>query len=128
MPAQPAPPVRLLRSLVFGPMEHMLWEVVITGRQIEVEQSARDLVALLRSLDPRPGAQINPDPPDYVAPDCIAWREGGVWQVALAPGSQPRLSVNRHYEGLIAQASRSGTCVNAPAISFFRAFLAGSKP
>jgi AcrR family transcriptional regulator len=40
-------PLRLLRSLVFGPMEHMLWEVVITGRQIDVEQSARDLVALL---------------------------------------------------------------------------------
>lgn len=40
-------PLRLLRSLVFGPMEHMLWEVVITGRQIDVEASARDLVALL---------------------------------------------------------------------------------
>jgi AcrR family transcriptional regulator len=40
-------PLRLLRSLVFGPMEHMLWEVVSSGRQIEVAQSARDLVALL---------------------------------------------------------------------------------
>jgi AcrR family transcriptional regulator len=40
-------PLRLLRSLVFGPMEHMLWEVVITGRQLDVEASARDLVALL---------------------------------------------------------------------------------
>ncbi len=40
-------PLRLLRSLVFGPMEHMLWEVVITGRQMDVAQSARDLVALL---------------------------------------------------------------------------------
>ena len=40
-------PLRLLRSLVFGPMEHMLWEVVITGRQIHVAQSSRDLVALL---------------------------------------------------------------------------------
>jgi hypothetical protein len=28
-------------------MEHMLWEVVITGRQLDVEASARDLVALL---------------------------------------------------------------------------------
>jgi hypothetical protein len=28
-------------------MEHMLWEVVITGRQIDVAQSSRDLVALL---------------------------------------------------------------------------------
>jgi AcrR family transcriptional regulator len=40
-------PLRLLRSLVFGPMEHLLWEVVITGRQIDVEASSRDLVALL---------------------------------------------------------------------------------
>ncbi len=40
-------PLRLLRSLVFGPMEQMLWEVVITGRQIDVAQSSRDLVELL---------------------------------------------------------------------------------
>lgn len=40
-------PLRLLRSLVFGPMEHMLWEVIIAGRQIVVDDAARDLVALL---------------------------------------------------------------------------------
>jgi len=40
-------PLRLLRSLVFGPMEHILWEVVITQRKIDIETSARDLVALL---------------------------------------------------------------------------------
>ena len=43
-------PLRLMRSLVFGPMEHMLWELIATGRQIDgpqAEQSARDLVALL---------------------------------------------------------------------------------
>jgi hypothetical protein len=40
-------PLRMLRSLVFGPMEHMLWEVITAGRQIDVDQSARDLVALL---------------------------------------------------------------------------------
>jgi len=39
--------LRLLRSLVFGPMEHMLWEVIIAGRQIQVDDAARDLVALL---------------------------------------------------------------------------------
>ncbi len=39
--------LRLLRSLVFGPMEHMLWEVISTGRQLDVDSSARDLVALL---------------------------------------------------------------------------------
>jgi len=40
-------PLRLLRSLVFGPMEHMLWEVIIAGREIQVDSAARDLVALL---------------------------------------------------------------------------------
>ena len=40
-------PLRLLRSLVLGPMEHMLWEVVSTQKQIDIEASARDLVALL---------------------------------------------------------------------------------
>lgn len=40
-------PLRLLRSLVFGPMEHILWEAVITERQIDIDASARDLVALL---------------------------------------------------------------------------------
>ena len=39
--------LRLLRSLVFGPMEHMLWEVIIAGRQIDIDASASALVALL---------------------------------------------------------------------------------
>ncbi|MFT7721402.1 MAG: TetR/AcrR family transcriptional regulator [Roseateles sp.] len=51
-------PLRLLRSLVFGPMEHMLWEVVITGRQIDVEASARDLVALLWPALQAPGREL----------------------------------------------------------------------
>ena len=51
-------PLRLLRSLVFGPMEHMLWEVVITGRQIDVEASARDLVALLWPALQAPGEEL----------------------------------------------------------------------
>jgi AcrR family transcriptional regulator len=40
-------PLRMLRSLVFGPMEHILWETVIAQRAIDIEASARDLVALL---------------------------------------------------------------------------------
>jgi len=51
-------PLRLLRSLIFGPMEHMLWEVVITGRQLDVEHSARDLVALLWPALQAPGAEL----------------------------------------------------------------------
>lgn len=63
-------------------------------------------VALLRSLDPKPGAQVSAGEAEYIAPDAIAYRQGGVWKVVLAAGSQPRLGINRHYERLIGKASR----------------------
>jgi RNA polymerase sigma-54 factor len=63
-------------------------------------------VALVRSLDPRPGAQIANQPAEYVTPDAYAYRHGGVWKVGLAPGCRPQLGINRHYESLIARASK----------------------
>ena len=63
-------------------------------------------VALVRSLDPRPGARIGGGETEYIAPDAIAYRQGGVWKVQLAGHSQPRLAINRHYERLIGKASR----------------------
>ncbi len=66
----------------------------------------QESVALLKSLDPKPGLQISSDAPDYVAPDCIATKQKGVWQVTHARGSQPRIGINRHYENLIGKASR----------------------
>jgi RNA polymerase sigma-54 factor len=69
-------------------------------------QDMAEAVALLRSLDPRPGGQIASAPPDYITPDCVAFRQGGVWRVALANGAAPLLAINRRYEGLIGKASR----------------------
>jgi RNA polymerase sigma-54 factor len=63
-------------------------------------------VQLLRSLDPRPGAQIASQPPEYVSPDAYAYRHAGIWRVALAPGCRPRLGINRHYESLIGRAGK----------------------
>lgn len=80
------------------------------------ERLARDLdvspermqsaVQLLRALDPKPGSQIAGEPVEYIAPDAFAIRQNGVWKVALAPGSRPRLGINRHYESLIARAGK----------------------
>jgi RNA polymerase sigma-54 factor len=66
-----------------------------------------EAVALLKSLDPKPGLQISDEEPEYLAPDCIASKQQGVWRVSHARGSQPRLAINRHYEGLIGKASRA---------------------
>ena len=75
----------------------------------QLQQPADDLqcaVALLRTLDPKPGAQVGGGDAEYIAPDAIAFRQGGVWKVQLSGHSQPRLAINRHYERLIGKASR----------------------
>ena len=63
-------------------------------------------VALLRSLDPRPGASVGASEPEYIVPDAIAYRQAGIWKVATHGGSQPRVGINRHYEQLIGKSSR----------------------
>ena len=40
-------PLRLLRPLVFGPMEHILWEAVATGRPMDIDVTARALTEVL---------------------------------------------------------------------------------
>jgi RNA polymerase sigma-54 factor len=77
------------------------------ARQLGVSQDELDeAVALLRSLDPKPGAQVNASEPDYVTPDAYVYRQNGVWRVGLGPGCTPRLGINRHYESLIGQAGK----------------------
>jgi RNA polymerase sigma-54 factor len=77
------------------------------ARQLVVSEDAMtEAVALLRSLDPRPGQRFNSTEPEYIRPDCVAWRDNGVWRVGLASSNQPRLGINQHYQGLIAQVDR----------------------
>lgn len=70
----------------------------------EVEQA----IALLRSLEPRPGSQIGSVASDtYVAPDVVIWRQKGVWRVALSQSMRPRVTIHRGYENMIRGASAS---------------------
>ena len=67
---------------------------------------AAGALALLRTLDPRPGAQVGALPVDtYVTPDCVIWRQQGVWQVALATSHAPRPTIHRGYERMLADGS-----------------------
>ena len=68
------------------------------------EEETAAAALLIRSLDPRPGAAMDTTPVEYVAPDVYARKEGTRWRVLLNPDSQPKLSLNQHYCGLIAQA------------------------
>ncbi|MFM0339472.1 TetR/AcrR family transcriptional regulator [Paraburkholderia fungorum] len=42
-------PLRLLRSMVFGPMEHVLWDATLTNRQIDIDATADQLIDVLWS-------------------------------------------------------------------------------
>ena len=71
-------------------------------------EEAAAAVELLRSLDPRPGAQHGELPAGtYVSPDCVIWRQQGLWRVALAAGATPRITIHRGYENMIRGANSS---------------------
>jgi hypothetical protein len=51
-------PLRLLRSMVFGPMEHILWEVVASQRPIDIDATTETLDALLWSALQAPDSEL----------------------------------------------------------------------
>jgi RNA polymerase sigma-54 factor len=68
--------------------------------------AVEEALALLRTLDPRPGGGIGMVAPDaYVTPDCTVWRHHGVWRVALTTRHSPRLAIHRGYESMIGAAT-----------------------
>lgn len=72
----------------------------------EPEADVEAAIALLLTLDPRPGAQLGSVSADtYVAPDVTIWRQRGQWRVALTEHNRPRLRINRGYEALAGRSS-----------------------
>jgi RNA polymerase sigma-54 factor len=64
-----------------------------------------EAIALVKSLDPKPGARFDGAPAEYVQPDAIALKQRGVWRVRMARGGGG-LRLNAHYQGLIGRCSR----------------------
>lgn len=97
----------LAHQIAAGPMERLA-KSGIAGLAAELHRAPEEIntaLQLLRSLDPRPGAQIGALPADtYITPDCVIWRQHGTWRVALAGGQQTRLTIHRGYEQMIGRA------------------------
>ncbi|MFA0924419.1 RNA polymerase factor sigma-54 [Xanthomonas fragariae] len=107
----PVPPGReLALKIVAGPLER-LPRSGVAGLAHELKRSTADVdqaVQLVRSLDPRPGKQIGELAQDtYVVPDCVIWRQRGVWRASLAGCAQPRVTIHRGYENLIRSCGES---------------------
>ncbi len=103
LPAE-TPGLALARQIAAGPLEK-LPRSGVSGVAQELRQPLQDVetaVALLRSLDPRPGSQIAPLSQDsYVVPDVVVWRQNGVWRAALASHAGPKVVIHRGYEQMI---------------------------
>lgn len=103
----PAPPdLALARRLVDGHLDTLARqspERLALALQVEPTELA-SASALLRRLDPRPGARHTEAQPEYVQPDAVAVRVGGRWTVRMS--RTPSLALNRHYEALIGHCRR----------------------
>lgn len=65
------------------------------------------IIALILSLEPKPGRRIAPEESQYVIPDVFVVRAGKEWMVSLNPEIAPKLRVNPTYSNLIKRADNS---------------------
>lgn len=77
------------------------------------EQKLKAVIALIRSLDPKPGSGLQNLDSGYVIPDVYVVKIKGKWQVELNPEIAPKLRINPFYSGMIKRAdkSRDNTCM-----------------
>lgn len=68
------------------------------GRKLKVsEDELRNILQLIKSLDPQPGARYKQDDSQYVRPDVLVKKVKGEWKVELNPENLPKLRVNTMY-------------------------------
>jgi len=71
------------------------------------EEQLRNALALVRTLNPRPGSAMPGPAPEYIIPDVFVRKKNGAWRIELNPESTPRLRINRQYAGMIRRADNS---------------------
>jgi RNA polymerase sigma-54 factor len=64
------------------------------------ENELKDAIAIIRSLNPRPGSEITPPETSYVIPDVFVSKQNGRWRVELNPDTAPRIRINPDYAAL----------------------------
>ncbi len=71
------------------------------------EEQLKCVLALIQTLNPRPGDSLDQAEPDYVVPDVVVSKQKGRWRVELNPEIAPRIRVNAGYAALIRRADNS---------------------
>ena len=71
------------------------------------EPELKRVIALIQTLNPRPGADISPSTTEYIEPDVIVTKKNNRWVVELNSKSAPRIRVNADYASMVKRADNS---------------------
>ncbi len=71
------------------------------------EDQLKGVLALIRTLDPKPGARLQESDVEYVVPDVFVTKVKDQWLVTLNPEIAPKLRINPFYSGMIKRADNS---------------------
>ena len=66
-----------------------------------------NVITLIRSLNPKPGAPFTSNSAQYITPDVIVEKLQGQWHVRLNTRLLPRLRINQHYSTLLTQSNKA---------------------
>ena len=64
------------------------------------ESQLQDIIGLITSLQPEPGAKVAINHAEYVVPDVMVRKVNGAWRVELNPDSAPKIRINQQYASL----------------------------
>ena len=71
------------------------------------KDAIQEALALIRTLNPRPGELLSADSTEYITPDVYVEKFDGAWRVRLNDSNIPRLRINETYSDLIRRADDS---------------------
>lgn len=66
-----------------------------------------EVIALIQSLNPRPGRQVQNEAIEYIVPDIYVRKLNGRWTIELNAEATPRLRINAGYANMIKRADSS---------------------
>lgn len=85
------------------------------------EDELKEVMRLIHSLNPRPGADVIKQEQQYVIPDVTVSKVKGRWQVELNPEAMPKIRINQQY------AAMSRTAKSTADSQFIRSHLQEAK-
>lgn len=71
------------------------------------ESDLASVVALIQSMNPRPGSSIGGEAAEYIVPDVMVFKDNGRWQVELNGEATPKLRINELYASMVKRADTS---------------------